>query len=287
MNWHEFPGRRRQLAADPSLRPGVAAGIGLALLALAATPVEAQPSLGKDWTFAQLDWRGTVPAEHRVSINNPFGDLRVRGTPGDQIEVLALVQHHEDDPRRFEIVPPEAADPATAGLLHLEIRQVGEVETPDDSWRKRRVDLTVLVPAAAPLQLTTDAGVLQSKGQSAAVVARSAHGDIFLVSDGTVDVRSDYGGIQVELKSRQWSEPPQLRTRTGPIRLRLPAATPFRAELSTQGEITTDYSITIARRPNSTFKDGRIETDPEGPRIVLESQRGDLAILEALAAEAP
>lgn len=257
---------------------------GLAALLFTTTSAMGQPATTDDWKIEHLEWQGMLDSDLALELVNPHGDLRVRsGGDDEEIEVLAVLQRHADDPRDAEIsVVPAASGDEAAHRIEIVIPTTSEAlpEPLPDAWRKRRIDMTVIVPAGTELSLATDRGTIQAKGLSAPVVARSSHGDIQLVSSAGLDARSDYGSLRVELKGSLWSPAPRLSGRTGTIRLRLPHGARFRAELASRGDITTDYSIDIERQGQTAIKHGRVETDPRGPLLTLESERGDLQILE-------
>jgi hypothetical protein len=258
------------------------------VLVLAPTAAAAAPKAPADWSIERREWRGDLEPGEPVRLVNRHGDLRVRGTGEAQVEVLAIAQRHRDDPRRYEIV----ATPTDDGGVTVEIRDTVEgggepPADPPDAWRKRRIDLTVLVPAASPLRLETERGTAQAKGLAAAVEAVSETGDLQLSTAGPVVARTDHGRLHVELRGGIPTPPPRLETVTGEIRLRLPRGAAFRARVETRGEITTDYSIEIEKTPGSQLKRGRVTFLGDGsssdplPEIVLESERGAVALLES------
>ena len=262
----------------------------LTALLLFMVPTLSGAATPDDWRIEQLEWTGAPGDETPLEVINLQGDLRVRAGAVDRIEVLAVLQRHVDDPRGAEISVREPANTGGSATETLQGARRIEIVTPDvatqrpaqipDAWRKRRVDITVIVPAGIPLALTTEKGTLQAKGLTAPMIARSTHGDLQLVSSAPVDAHSDYGRVQVELRGAAWSQGASLSTRTGTIRLRLPHGAAFRAELETRGDITTDYSITIERQGATELKKGRVLTDPDGPSLILRSDRGELQILE-------
>jgi len=285
---------RNRRAPAPS--PALASVLVLASL-LAPTAADGAPKAPDDWSIERREWRGDLEPGKPVRLVNRHGDLRVRGTGEARVEVLAIAQRHRDDPRRYEIVATATA--TGDGGVAVEIRDTVEgggepPADPPDAWRKRRVDLTVLLPAASPLRLETERGIGQAKGLDAAVEAASETGDLQLSTAGPVVARTDHGRLHVELRGDVPTPPPHLETVTGEIRLQLPRGAAFRARVATRGEITTDYSIEIEKLPGSELKRGRVTFLGDGirgdtgsdssdplPEIVLESERGAIALLES------
>lgn len=195
----------------------------LTALLLFMVPTLSGAATPDDWRIEQLEWTGAPGDETPLEVINLQGDLRVRAGAVDRIEVLAVLQRYVDDPRGAKISVREPATTETGRYA----RRI-EITTPDvatqlpgklpDTWRKRRVDITVIVPAGIPLALTTEKGTLQAKGLTAPVIAQSTHGDLQRVSSATVDAHSDYGRVQVELRGAAWWPGARLSTRTGAIR---------------------------------------------------------------------
>jgi hypothetical protein len=230
-----------------------------------------------DWRVERDTLSGTVSEGIAVAVENSFGDVRVRGLPSNDYEVLVVAQRHADDPRRAQVVAEERD-----GTLHIEVQYPDEppAEIPE-AWRKRRVDLTVLVPAAATLELETRLGTIQAKGLEGDVEATSHTGNVQIVTAGRIRARSDHGKVQAEFRGTGWQRQPVLETLTGDIRVLLPRGARLQALVETRGEITTDYTIRIDRVAGSLLKRGEALIGGGGPELVLKSERGAVKLLES------
>jgi hypothetical protein len=252
------------------------------LLAVAATQVAAPQGnpVPEDWRIDNSRWSEPVGSTTTVTIRNLFGDLRVRPTGDDQIALSAMIQRHRDDPRRAEVQHSIVGDTFELEVGYPPVADLDPGEVPA-SWRRRRVDLTVFVPAGRNLIIETAAGLIEIKGLADGVEARSASGDIALDVGGPVDAHTERGAIRVQFKDTRWPAGSTLQTLTGDIAAWLPPQANATAHLETFGEITTDYSIAISRQPGSTRKSAVAVVGDGGARLSLTSNRGSLKLLRS------
>lgn len=249
---------------------------------LVAAPPATSQDVGKDWLIEPLEWTKKVEGLERVSIVNRFGSVRIGGTSGtlaESAEIYAMVQHHVDDSRR-----PEIVSTYDQGALVLEVAYPGdaEVASPPDAWRKRRIDITVYVSAAARLRAETLHGSLQVKGFAGPLVAVSESGDLEIKTTGPVTATSKYGKIDAYFTGETLAHPLELETVTGAILLTLPWQAQPRALIETRGEISSDYSIAIEWALGSTLKRGTVAADLDGEPVALRSNRGNIRLLRQI-----
>ena len=247
-------------------------------------PLRAQEPSLEDWQLARHEWTGEIADGRGVEIVNVYGDVRVRGGAEREIYLLANYQHHEDDPRR-----PVFAVDERAGRMLLEIRYP-EVEVPEvaeipDSWRKRRVDITVFVPAAADTKVTTTAGLAEVRGLRGQVVVSTEKGDIRVRIAGSLVAKTVHGEVLAQFRRTDWQTPSRIETLTGDMRVELPRGGEADVRIATRGEITTDYSLEIRRSEGSQLKQGVARIGEAGGKLVLESNRGAIKLIESLVPE--
>lgn len=244
---------------------------------------------GDDWRVEPISWSRALAPARAVQVVNRYGEVRLRGFGDRRVELTGLVQRHPDDPRRAEILAHRDGE-----ILRIEVTYRGEDRTrdPPDEWRKRRTDITVYVAETAPVRLETLHGLGQAKGLRADVEASSESGDLEIATEGTVRATSRYGALRVQLLGdAPWPQPPQLSSLTGPIRLSLPWARAFEAEIETRGEITSDYSTEIDWPPGTLLKRAHVRASASGgeppPALRLTSNRGAISLLRMPQLETP
>ncbi len=237
------------------------------------------PRAPGDWVIERQEWSEVVAEGQAVSVTNRFGDVRLRGIDEARFSGLGMVQHHALDPRQAAIVISRDADG-----VHLEVRWNDGDQLPQEApeaWRKRRVDLTVYVPAAAALQLQTLDGTIWAEDLQGDVEVESKTGDVEIKTRGSLRGGTDHGKLWTTFVGAGWARPAQLETVTGEIQVQLPRQTRVRALLETRGDITTDYSIRIEKEPGSGLKKGEAVIGKDGPELHLRSGRGALKLLES------
>ncbi len=261
---------------------GRAAASALLLLAAGRLEAAAQPPPSPDaWSIEREEREVKVVAGARVVVENLFGDLRVRGGEAGRLQLWSVGQRHADDPRPWTIETTSSEGAVTVRIAPPAAAP-GAAETAAE-WTKRRLDLTLFVPSTAPLALRTESGLIEVKGIAAPVEARSVAGEQRFWVGGALDARSDRGALRAVLQAAAWGAPSRLETVTGAISVELRPGAAARLVLETQGELTTDFSITVERL-GQLSKRAVAELGGGGAEIRLISQRGDLKIRELLEA---
>ena len=255
------------------------------LLTLVITNVALQPprssaaaEIPADWKIDNVRRSESARGTETVEILNLHGDLRIRPTDEDEIYLSAMIQRHADDPLRAEIATGHEDSTLHLDVSYPEIDGFVPAEQPAD-WRKRRVDLTVFVPAKRPLTIETDRGLLEVKGLDHGITARSAHGDIVLATGGPVTARTERGSITCRFTDSDWPRPAELETLTGSITVTLPAAADTTVIMTTLGELTTDFSLTVTRPSDSERKTARAIIGKGTVELLMTSNRGNLKLL--------
>lgn len=252
-----------------------AIALSLALLAPASS-LGAQPA-PEDWTIERTEWRDPELAATSVEVINLHGDVRVRAGDPVGVRLIALVQHHRDDPRAAEV----AAEPTERGV-RIEMRYPADpAGGAAAEWERRRVDVTVLVPPAAAVRVETATGLAEVKGLGSGVEARSRAGDIVVRAAGPIVARSDHGAIFAQPRRTDWPRPSRLETVTGEIRVELPRDGAAAVRLETRGEITTDYTIEIEPPGDGQLKRGTARIGAGGGALFLASDRGAIKLLRS------
>lgn len=264
----------------------------LLVAALLASPGHAgDDDLLAHWTIERAVRAAPLAAGQTLRLDNPHGDLRLRDggeeQDGGEVEVRAVIQHHEDDPLIFALALLETADG-----LELEARWTPRADAPKtpppaDILERRRVDLVIFVPKGVRVEARTTTGLLEAKGLAVDITATSQRGAIRLATDGHPRATNVHGEILVRLPPTPWPEPVELETTNGAITVFLPAAADaadidIDVDAATGGLFTTDYSATVEPPdPRSGVKAirARVGEAGEGRSVLrLRSVNGNLAL---------
>jgi hypothetical protein len=245
--------------------------------ALSLTSVTAQEA---EWSIDRWAWSG--PAGEVIEVENVFGDLRIRGAATDQVEVTAVLQHVVGDPRRLRVAIDESGPALAVSVVVERDPTVAAPASETAEMRRRRVDLVVMVPATAELRAWTDGGLLEVKGVDADVAAQTESGRILLKVGGGARVRSERGDVEVVFANANWDQAPEIVTGTGEALIWLPRMASVAASIATRGEISTDYSLSIARDPNEErLKLAEARIDGGEFPLHIQSTRGRVRLLRA------
>jgi hypothetical protein len=231
-----------------------------------------------DWIIDNVRRTEPTRGSVRIEIRNLFGDLRIRPSDQDEIYLSAMLQRHSEDPLRAEIVTGPVD-----GTYRIEVTypppEGGELVADLPEWQKRRVDLTVFVPAKRPIRLETDRGLLEVKGLEHGIEAWSAHGNITVSTGGPLIARTGRGSITCRFSATDWQRPVELETLTGPIAVTLPADANTTVTMETFGELTTDYSLTVSRPNRQTPKTAQAAIGKGERELFMTSNRGNLKLV--------
>jgi hypothetical protein len=204
-----------------------------------------------DWIIERSDQTRPLGDARSVEILNPFGDVRTRKAADGNISIFAVAQRHRNDPERPRLHFEERGRHL---VIHVEY-PLQSAQTPrSEGTVKRRIDLAAFVPAEVSLRIETIAGRAETKGHKGAVEIETRTGEIVISTQGTVSARSERGSVQATFKNRRWTGSSRFETVTGNITIYLMEHADVRAEISTAGNITTDYSIDITSFPGGSRK---------------------------------
>lgn len=247
-----------------------------ALLAPAPAPAEPpaeEPALA-EWSVERFTREEKLLPGTAVRIENLHGDLRLRTGPEDLLVAWAVAQRHEQDPR----VPALAIEAREGELVLRVVLPEGEGSAPA-TWARRRLDLVVEVPAGTAVKARTDRGLVEVRGITGPVEARSRAGDLRFRAKGPVDLETERGEILVLLDAPRWAFPVRLRTVTGAIELHLRADADAALRLATRGSFTTDFSLEVRRVPGHGKEAAARLGEGRAP-IELASEQGPVRLLE-------
>lgn len=226
------------------------------------------------WRIERIDLDQKLVASASVSVENLYGDLRVRTGGRGELSVHGVLQRAEaDDALRIDLV---------AEAKGWRVRVVEPGPSKSHEGPARRADLAILVPADTPLSLRTANGLVEVRGFTAALSAETSTGEIRLRGSGAVKARSDRGAVRLAFHPVAPEGPSQLETSSGDIEVELPPRSNAEARMETQGRLTTDFTL-VVERVGPLTKRAHAKLGSGGPEIKLLSRTGDLRLLERLA----
>ena len=240
-------------------------------LATMAFPVAATGE-NETWKKESTQWLEEIGPGETIRVVNPLGDIRARfGGYENQVEILATLQYTEQPAS----IPEVTLNRADGGI------DVSTRWAPGEEAGPGRVDLVVFVPRGATLDARTEDGLLEAKGLKSDLIASSRQGEIRIRSiQGRVNAKSSRGAISAALEAGVTEQPQAITTETGDIEVYLWEDASMQVQLSTSGEISTDFTIEIEhRRFEEPGKHGRATIGEDGPSLALESKRGRVRLL--------
>jgi len=233
-----------------------------------------------DWNIDNVRQSEPTGGAEIIEIRNLHGDLRVRPVDEEEVSWSAMIQRHADDPLRADIQTSGEGSTFRIEVRYPEVESFEPADQPE-SWNKRRVDMTLFVPAKRQLIIETARGLIEVKGLDRGVSARSQSGDIVLSTAGPVTAFTERGSITAQFSATDWESAVQLETLTGAITVTLPPTADTTVTMTTSGELTTDFSLTIDQQPGSERKTARATTGKGESELSMTSSRGNLKLLRS------
>lgn len=234
-----------------------------------------QKETEKDWNAQRITWQGIIKHGTPIEIQNPYGDVRLRGTDQPQVDVIAHAQMKLSDKHTITFLSQ-----MEHGVLKLIVSYAGREEDTIKKNGKRRLDMAVVVPHGSPLMVRTHKGSIQAKGIKNDVDFYSERGNISSSHHGHAVIGTRQGKISASLRGVNWDKPTELYSVLGSIEVYLPRQTSLAIEATTSGKITTDYSIQIQRNPGEKEKFATMTLGEGKNRLVIKNSSGAIEILE-------
>lgn len=273
------------LSQLPNVRP-----LSLLALLLLAPPLGAQPPGPPDatapaapapnpadklagWTLEREQLVKTLTTEKTVRIVNDFGNVYAR-TGESQVEIATVAQRHESDPYRLLL-----ESRSENGVLLVEVKQrLEDGRQESATTQKRRLDLTLFLPPGVALVVEAEDSIETKKLRSDVdLLARKGH--IVLDVYGRPKARAFDSDIRGVLRGTDWTGTTEISTRSGDIQLYFMPEADVAIEATSMGELTTDFSLEIERKPGSRIKTGRAKLNSGKAGLKLFSEIGQIRIL--------
>lgn len=239
-------------------------------------------ALWKGWSLSNQRFEEPAGKTHRLVVRNEFGDVNVRMGPTatTMAQISAVHQRQDQDP--FQLIV--GARPEGDALL-IEVRLEADAARTQPGGDpaaarnlKRRSDVTVFIPAGMALEVVA-AGKISTRKLSCDVDLTSHGGEVQVDTSGRPRVKAKNGRVWGVLRGSAWSEPATIETVSGDIELFFLPEADVAVEASSMGLITTDFSLSIDRKPGSRHKTGRAQLGAGKARLTIRSEVGQILLL--------
>jgi hypothetical protein len=181
----------------------------------------------------------------RVAIDNPWGEINVRGRDEREVGLHAVVQH----------LPPKFADVdfrahREGDTLHIDVVVAGATAATDRTSAGARADVAVYVPTDLALKLSTRDARIFATRRAGAIEASTDSGEIHASSLARLTLRSNTGQIRATAIGKDWQGPSQIATESGRIVLLVPTFGNVTLNADTGGNLSTGFGLSVHARPN-------------------------------------
>lgn len=215
----------------------------------------------------------SLPQEATLRVVNLLGDVRARGTEADQLSVISVIQRFRPDQDDARVAIEEKE-----GRVEVTTHFPSAIAEATDRGLAGRIDVTILVPSGARMEVETKAGLIEVKGVGRDLQARSRSGRIRVSTSQGVSAHSESGLVGVTLRDPGAERPARLTTRSGDIRADFPED-PLPALFARTGGAIEVHSL--PKNPTRDEDNPTISVLKIGktPAVVhVESQTGSIAL---------
>jgi hypothetical protein len=176
----------------------------------------------------------------RVAIDNPWGEINIRGRDEREVGIHAVVQRL---PPRF--APARFTSRREGSTLHIGVSMDGASAGANPV--QGRVDIAVYLPGDLALTLGTRDGRIAAKRRNAPVEATSQSGDLLVSSRDRLTLHSSSGQIRAVAIGGHWQGRSLISTDTGRIVLMVPTFGDIALDAQTGGRLGNDFGLSVVR----------------------------------------
>jgi hypothetical protein len=174
----------------------------------------------------------------RVAIDNPWGEINVRGRDEREMGIHAVVQR----------LPPRHADVHFAtrregDTLHVDV--VADCAPSDTPATCARADLAVYVPGDLAISLKTRDSRIAATRRAGSIEATSDSGEIHASSLAQLKLHSASGQIRAIAIGKRWNGKSEITTDSGRIVLLVPTFGDVALEASTAGKLSSGFGLSV------------------------------------------
>lgn len=175
----------------------------------------------------------------RIAIDNPWGEINVRGRDEREVGIHAVIQHL---PPAFPDVKFESH--RDGDTLRIDVVVAGRAK-PDALPRPARADLAVYAPNDLALALSTTDARISAKRRGNAIEAKTTSGEIQASSYGRLKLATDSGQIRAIAIGKRWQGTSELSTDSGRVVLLVPTFGDVALSAETGGKLSTNFGLSI------------------------------------------
>ena len=254
-----------------------------ALLVVPAMLSAQERQSNRTWTFNEV-----VPSGQWVRVRNLNGDLRVRASSSDRVEITATKSWRRGDPSSVRIETQKSSD---GSVLICAFWTENATCTEDsyksnshnDGWRSGRdndvaVDFEIRVPKGVKVGVYGVNGGVSVDGASSEVRASTVNGSVDAVSNGgPVQASTVNGSVHATMGRFDSDQDLQYSSVNGSVVAEFAGDVDAEVDLSTvNGRFLTDWPVTVSgridpRRLRATLGKG-------GRRIKMSTVNGNVEI---------
>jgi hypothetical protein len=249
---------------------------------LAPAVLAAQSRETEHWSFSDR-----VPAGQWIRVRNLNGDLRVRSSSSDKVEVTATKSWRRGDPKDVRIETRKSSDGSILiCAFWTEDATCSETDykshSRNDGWRRRdndvAVDFEIRVPKGVRVGVFGVNGGVSVEGASSEVRAGTVNGSVDAVSmGGPVQASTVNGSVHATMGRFDGDQDLNYSTVNGTVIAEFTGDVDADIDLSTvNGRFQTDWPVTISgridpRRLKATLGKG-------GRRIRMSTVNGNVEL---------
>jgi Ni/Co efflux regulator RcnB len=262
----------------------------IALTALIVAPLAAPVALHAQERQSQGDaftLRERVPAGQWIRVRNLSGDVRVRPSSSDQVEVVATKRWRRGDPKDVRIETKKSSDGSIlVCAFWTENATCSETsyESHNDGWRRGdrnndvAVDFEVRVPKGVKVGVWSVNGGVSVDGASSEVRAGTVNGSVDAVSTaGPVQARTVNGSVHATMGRFDGNQDLDYETVNGSVVAEFSGDVDADIDLSTvNGRFQTDWPVTLSGRINPKHLHATLGKG--GRRIRLSTVNGNVEL---------
>lgn len=225
-----------------------------------------------DVKIVRLDLTATLADGMPVSIDNPYGDVRLRFGGYQHVLEIHAVAQEPDAAKPIDLQPAVESD-----RYQISPRLPAGTLLADG----QRLDLVVFVPLGHAVQVRTERGSIESRSVRADLDLQSSAGNIAVRGTrGRIQARTGVGSIEASLGPAPAGSQQLLSTTTGNIILAVTDDVDARLEMATSSVFATEYSLQVTPQPGQEpNKTAVAVVGKEQANIRIQSRRGEIRLL--------
>jgi hypothetical protein len=243
---------------------------------------------------AQQDfrWHGRLAAGKRIEVKGVNGDVRavaVTGAGGEAVVTAAKHARRSDTSDvKIEVIEHDGGVTICAVYPTPRRARRENVCEPGDNWSSNTedndvvVDFEVQVPAGVTFTGRTVNGEMLAEGLKGDVSASTVNGSVRVTTTGLAEASTVNGSVYVQMGRADWTDQLDFSTVNGGVTLILPAQLNTEVRASTvNGEIDSDYPLTVMGRFGPRRVRGTIGTGGGGRSLHLSTVNGEIRLRKA------